>query len=732
MSILSNSNPKFSIQQLLFIGILGVVVGIPLLGGGNEFYRISPSAGKTLISFITVFLFLGWWLAKLKQWIWSPWPRTLSIAVIAFLFLFGVSTYFTDSPGTSGTHFLILITGLGLGFLISEVCKTSDHLNMSAWALLLGGGLAAAFGIEQAVFGLPRWLQEAQANRASIDLVQMVSQGRIFSTFFNVNSFAAHLVMVLPIGCYLLLNAKKWQSKLLVACIILLIICALAFTSSKGGWATAILVIAYMIYSFDKNRGNWQLTKYLGIIGLASILFVGTYWGVQPKGIENPIERFISNSMGIKISTEGRLSYWKGAIKIIKDNPWLGTGLGTFGLSYQRYQSDGYYSRYAHSLYLQMASEVGVIGLLSFGWMVLSLWHLKRGLTQNQKLSTFLWIGMMALLIHGMVDFSWLAPANQWFFFVMGGMIVACWRIEYRKEEKVIRFTGLQRWILYGGAVPITVLLVLGVIRPYFAEGYLQAAIAASISDDTDRAIALAHESVRFGPRLEKAKNFLATAYLRKWEKEREPLWLLKAKEMNQGAIQLAPKVGLYKNEYGKTLWGMREYRDAIEQWRFAHSNYPVNPTFAVDLGRGLWKMGNEEKAIQLLKKASRMEKPFLKGGNQELLPFFHLHLLLGEIYKTQGFRDKALGEYRQIVELSGRVPQRIAFGPLLAGRIAIPPKLWFAPRGYLEMGDLYQQKGLPEKALVSYKKALRLDANNLKVKKRIEDLRRKTGEIKG
>ena len=173
----------------------------------------------------------------------------------------------------------------------------------------------------------------------------------------------------------------------------------------------------------------------------------------------------------------------------------------------------------------------------------------------------------------------------------------------------------------------------------------------------------------------------------------------------------------------------MGDYREAVREWKSAHTYFPVNPRFAMNLGRGLWLTKREEEAIQILNQALRMENPFLLAGNQNLLPFFKIHFLLAEIYIKKGEIDKALHEYQAVVNFSYRVPEKISLSPLLASRAMISPKYWYAPRGYLEMGDIYHRKGLQEEALVSYKNAVKLNANYQKAIHRIKSLE---GNIKG
>jgi len=65
--------------------------------------------------------------------------------------------------------------------------------------------------------------------------------------------------------------------------------------------------------------------------------------------------------------------YWRGAIAIARDHPWLGTGPGTFGSIYPKYKiASTEEAQLVHNSYLQMWSDSGVIGFLTFAllWLV--------------------------------------------------------------------------------------------------------------------------------------------------------------------------------------------------------------------------------------------------------------------------------------------------------------------------------------------------------------------------
>jgi O-antigen ligase/Tfp pilus assembly protein PilF len=701
--------------------LCGIIVLVPLLAGGNELYFLSPSTAMLAVQLFVLALGVVWWVARLDDWRWTPLPWGIALCGAAWIGWTALSTAVSEIPYQSEVRVIPLAIGIVLAYAAADLLRTERDLHRATRAVVAGGALVALYGIIQGVVGLPNWLIQAQSNRVSQDLIELVTQGRIFSTFVNVNAFAAYLAMAAPIGAYLVLTETRLLGQLFAGGGFLLIIMALAMTGSRGGWLVALAATGGAAWVTAKWH-NWRLVAVrIGLILLTGLLLVGFLWAMQPTAIENPLDRFFSITMGLKASAQGRWSYWQGAMQLIAQHPWLGTGSGTFASSYQRVQSDGAYARYAHNLYLQMASETGVTGVAAFLALAGSVaWIAVR---HNHPLTRVLALAAGGLLLHGLVDFSWEVAANQWLWFLLAGMVLACWRLEWRGDRSPVAVSPTVKTVSTLAAVPVAIVLLIVMGRPYLAEGYLQSAIAWSIADDTDRAIDLGQEAVARAPRSARARNFLATAYRRQWEKSRDSAWLTRALEEHNLAVVLTPTVGLYHDERGTTLWAMGHKNDAAGEWKAAHALYPMSPLFALHDGQGLWATGQAAAAVRVLEGAVATQPAFLSAGSPDLRPFYDVHFDLAKLYEAQGEVTRAVSEYHNVIDLVHHSPERIALSPLLAGRIAIEPKLWFEPKSYLELGDLYWRHGEHVKAMAAYQQAVTLDPNYERAKQRLAAL---------
>lgn len=121
-----------------------------------------------------------------------------------------------------------------------------------------------------------------------------------------------------------------------------------------------------------------------------------------PQG--RPSERLIT------LSSNARLDYWRVAWAQYREQPWLGSGSGTYALYWYRDRETIYYTRDAHNLYLETVAELGPVGLLLLvGTLALPFLALRR--RPREPLLAAAVGAYLAFLVHAGVDFDWEVPA---------------------------------------------------------------------------------------------------------------------------------------------------------------------------------------------------------------------------------------------------------------------------------------------------------------------------------
>jgi len=156
-----------------------------------------------------------------------------------------------------------------------------------------------------------------------------------------------------------------------------------------------------------------------------------------------------------------RFMIWEESFQIIKDRPLLGIGLKTYGLDKVEKKYHLSYPNHAHSMFINVASELGLLGVLA-----LCLWlaYLFRTLFKIYKkmksdLNQGLWLGglgcFIILLVAGLAD-PMLGSESSLFLMTVLGLMMAGYRIEngvpgmtenmmMNSSEKISSVTILQR-----------------------------------------------------------------------------------------------------------------------------------------------------------------------------------------------------------------------------------------------------------------------------------------------
>jgi O-antigen ligase len=245
-----------------------------------------------------------------------------------------------------------------------------------------------------------------------------------FGPFVNRNHFAGFIELTAPLGCALLISGAVRRDKLpLLVLFTAVPIGALALSASRGGIISFLAEFLLLIFFLrKKSNRNTQLLLAGGLSVAATLLAV---W----LGIGSTIERFEHSTPG-DISNDRRVSIFKDALKIIRDHPIAGTGLGTFETVYPRYESfyDGLLVDHAHDDYLELLADTGIIGAICMAvFIALFLWRALLNLqaAKSSRVRSFYvgcFVACCGLLLHATVDFNFHIPSNALLFLLLAAL----------------------------------------------------------------------------------------------------------------------------------------------------------------------------------------------------------------------------------------------------------------------------------------------------------------------
>jgi putative inorganic carbon (HCO3(-)) transporter len=273
-------------------------------------------------------------------------------------------------------------------------------------------------------------------------------------TFSNRNHFAGYLEMNLAIGIGMLIaglsdrSADTWKRflshliewvlspKMLLRISLCILVIALTTTHSRMGntaFFSSLLVAGVVGVLLSRHATRSTVLLLLSLIAI-DLLIVGSWFGVEKLA-----KRIEATTIGDVEMREEPAAY---TIDLIKDYLWLGSGPGTFYITFPRYRPETipYFYDYAHNDYAQFAAESGLIGLGILGLIVtltlskalVAQWERRDPLMRGMSFACIM--GTTAILIHSWVDFNLQIPSNAIYFIVLlaFGWIAA----NLRKDEQ--------------------------------------------------------------------------------------------------------------------------------------------------------------------------------------------------------------------------------------------------------------------------------------------------------
>ena len=299
------------------------------------------------------------------------------------------------------------------------------------------------FGFLLAIFGLT----QSFTSPTKVYWIRELNQSTAFGPFINRHHFAGYmeLTIALPLGL-LFSGAVEKEKRIIYLFIAGLMGVALVMTASRGGIISLVaeilfLVVVTAIWRKPSERRrrvkrSQRLKRVAGRLGMAGALLLGLFLGVVLLGGEFSINRFI-DSVNTDDPTTGRAHFWAVTVDIIKAHPFLGTGLGAFGVIYTRYDSrNGLYRlEQAHNDYLQILSDAGIVGaVIALSFVVLLFYKaLVRARSRDdfrRGVALAALSGCFAVLVHSFFDFTLHTTSNALLFLVLAAIATMNGRVE--------------------------------------------------------------------------------------------------------------------------------------------------------------------------------------------------------------------------------------------------------------------------------------------------------------
>ena len=326
---------------------------------------------------------------------------------------------------------------------------TPHRLRVLVRTIMIFGFCLAVFGMTQAVTSPNKvyWLRE-------------LTESTAFGPFINRHHFAGYmeLTLALPLGL-LFSGAVDREKRILYLFTAAIMAIALFMTASRGGAVSFVAQVLFFtvvtaLWRREPQRSDKkQISRVRGAalrLGFAVVLIIGVLGGVTLMGGGDvPLARLV-DSVNTDDPTTGRAHFWSVTVDMIKAHPFLGTGLGAFGVIYTRFDNRNGLMRLeqAHNDYLQVLSDGGILGAtLALAFVVLLFSRAFNRMRSRDPFRRGVALaslgGCFAVLVHSFFDFTLHTTANALLFLVLAALATLNGRVEHapRRRRRISRRT---------------------------------------------------------------------------------------------------------------------------------------------------------------------------------------------------------------------------------------------------------------------------------------------------
>lgn len=574
----------------------------------------------------------------------------LDLPVLLFALVAVLSTIFSINPRLSiaGSYYRYeglptILSYVAVFFAATNFLHKREQIKYLLGGLLFSGTLAAIYGIFQH-FGY--------------DFIKLT--GKVFeltrssSTFGNPGFLGAFLILLIPIALVWFIRAKGIGARMIYGGIILILIICLVFTYTRAAWLGFLfsLIILGTLLSPKNIFKQYRAVLFL----MLTVLIFGIIFALLPvSGRETApslAERAISLlKLGGSVAT--RIDMWRNTLKLIVQKPILGYGWETYKGVFLKYGTPFLMSYEElpdrpHNQLLYLASSAGILGWLTFFWIVVLLYgkafkfirSLEFG-DETRWLVGGLLAGVTAYLIQEQFLFS-LASVTPVYWLFLGIIANIIGEGQPTERPKIAPFS---RSVLVTIAF---ILITIGALLNTFifaADYYFKEGTKKDSLWTLDASINNLQLAVNLNPYMNKYRTSLAQAYSEKAVKTGNPRWTHQAVLVSEQGLQFDSRdVGMWiylGDLHFYQAWEKVCYERAVGAYRKALQLHPASAGARWAIGDLYRIQGKYDLAIPILEEARDLA-PYHTG----------VWYSLGLTYEKAGRWQEAKGAFQRVLEL--------------------------------------------------------------------------------
>jgi O-antigen ligase len=343
-------------------------------------YYDLPSVAKFYIPFLGLVILVRWLVYNEKPKNWGA-----PVAVLAgYSFLAILSMIYADFPELSRNAFVLFIKD-GIAILaIILLLRDQKDLQRVIWALLSAGIFLGTISTYQFITGTfeTNYFGFGQAVYES-----GLGYYRLTGIGIGFNAYSQRLLILVPLALDRMWNDDKKLNKIFAAWALVVSVLTIIFTYSRGAFLGLVIVLGLsLLFILTRRQIQFSSLILIIIVGIFIFQLLPTQY-VERLSTLSEISLSSDPQLSSDDSLRGRYSENLAAWRMFLDNPLLGVGLNNYKSHYLEYSKEigldpRLEGRSPHSIYLEILSELGFLGML---WFIILNWFTFKGLRDAYK-----------------------------------------------------------------------------------------------------------------------------------------------------------------------------------------------------------------------------------------------------------------------------------------------------------------------------------------------------------
>ena len=393
-------------QLLILGGVFGLLLALiifqnPEIGGYLLIFTVFtnmsdlftekglPSINKPLMA-ITILSILVHYLFKTENRLQFPQLTRIELSLLAYFAVIFASSFVASDRSLALSSFFDLMKDVAVGLCILITLNTKSRLKTGVNVLIFGvafvsflGVIKTVTGTEQTFWGFAQNSVFGQINSAGVL--------RFGGPIGESNVWAQVLAATLPFAIYQLFKRPEPLIRITMLGSALVIFLCLLYTESRGAIVALFLVIPLIILEMRLNATSILISA---VVGIMVISLVPSKYTARIKTLQIFFQTDQQYGLTQDESVAGRREKMLTGLAMFEDKPFLGVGFGNYSTNYWKYAGQlGFEAsttdiqsaqadREPHSLYIEIMSETGLFGIITF---LIFFWFLFGGLYQARK-----------------------------------------------------------------------------------------------------------------------------------------------------------------------------------------------------------------------------------------------------------------------------------------------------------------------------------------------------------